>query len=450
MRRTARVGNALIAVLLALLAAPAVPPEAQAASCLAPGGGGDDTTALQAALDRCSGARGPCEVRLCAGVFDTGILRVRDFRGTIRGAGPRATVLRARPDLPVSDLPEFFREDPFSPDRAPWPYLLQLVEGKAEVRDIGLLVPAPPAGSRPTTGWSLFEGFDPSFELRGALLLTGERPVDFEVTRVRVVAEADEASDLGTTAFHGVEFGGLLFDPGDAGPFPVSPASGRFRLTDSELLGVLSGAPIGEIARSRVEVARNRVRATVAVEVIDADRSHVAIRSNRWHVSYRGVQVRQNLDGRPSGGSGLVVDGNEGSLAPFLPGLGDGIAFEDPFDASPEPGGSVLWASRNRLALGDGEGAAATGITARGAARPRIAGNRVSGRAGTGVSVDSTSGCVVLGNAFAGLDTGAGPDLRLGPDTSDCLAIVASDDTVVDEGSANRVVRRPARRVGRR
>jgi hypothetical protein len=40
------------------------------------------------------------------------------------------------------------------------------------------------------------------------------------------------------------------------------------------------------------------------------------------------------------------------------------------------------------------------------------------------------------------LDTGAGPDLHLGSATSDCLAIVGSDDVVVDEGSANRIVRR--------
>jgi hypothetical protein len=140
--------KALAAVLpwLAGLAVAVAPPalaQPRPAACLAPSGD-EDTAALQAALDRCSGAKGRCSVELCAGVFHTGILRVRDFRGTLRGAGPRATVLRATSDLPVSDRPGFFREDPFSPAREPWPYLLQLVGGKAAIRDLGILVPAPP------------------------------------------------------------------------------------------------------------------------------------------------------------------------------------------------------------------------------------------------------------------------------------------------------------------
>jgi hypothetical protein len=67
--------------------------------------------------------------------------------------------------------------------------------------------------------------------------------------------------------------------------------------------------------------------------------------------------------------------------------------------------------------------------------------NRLAGRAGTGLEVDATSGCRVWGNSMEGLDTGDGPDLHLGPATSDCLAIVAAGDVVVDEGAANRVIR---------
>jgi hypothetical protein len=424
---------------LAVAGAP-VTSAAQSGSCLAPSGG-DDTAALQGALESCSGARGPCTVRLCAGVFDTGILRVRDFRGTLRGAGSRATVLRARADLEVSANPRgFFRDEPFGSEL--WPYLLQFVEGRAAIRDLGILIPTPPEGSRPTTGWTLIEGFDPTFELRGALLLTGREPADFEVTRVRVRAQSDPASELETTAFHGVELGGLLFDAGGEEPFPVFPARGSFEVTQSEILGVLSGTPIGEITGARVRVAHNRFRSAVAVDLIDADRSQVAIVSNRWDASYRGVQVRQNLDGTPSRASGILVDDNEGSLAPFAPGIGDGIAFQDPFDASPAPGGSVLWATRNRLKLGDGTGPAASGITVAGSARLKIAGNRLTGTAALGIDVDAAEGCLVLGNAVRDLDTAGGPDLHLGPDTRDCLAVVGKHDLVQDEGSNNRVIRR--------
>jgi hypothetical protein len=361
-------------------------------------------------------------VRLCAGVFHTGILRVHDFRGTLRGAGPRATVLRALPDLPVSERTGFFRADPFDPDENPWPYLLQLVEGRAAIRDLGILVPAPPEGSRPTTGWTLLEGFDPAFELRGAILLTGRRSVDFEVSRVRVEAERDAASELETTTYHGVEFSGLLLD--------------------SEILGVLGATPLWELARARVDVERSRFRAAVAVDVIDVDRSQVLVRGNRWTTSARGVQVLQNLDGVPSRASVIIVDENEGALLPFAPGFGDGVFFQDPLDASPEPGGTVVWATRNRLALGSGADAVASGMTLVGAARPKLGMNRLSGRAARGVDLDETQRCLVLGNSFRGLDTAGGPDLRLGGGTSDCLAVVGRDDVVVDEGRANRVVRR--------
>jgi len=427
----------------AALTAGVVPAAAQGRhhACLAPGGD-DDTAALQAELDRCSGATRPCTVTLCAGTFQTGILRVRDFRGTLRGRGPERTILRALPDLPVSkNSRDFFRDDPFDPTRA-WPYLVQFIEGRGRVEDLGILVPAPPPGSDPTTGWYLLDD-GPIFELRGAVLFTGRRPVDFEVRDVRVEA-GDPESDLGTTTFHGIEFGGLLYDSAADGPgtFPVFPVRGSCRVTDSTFDGVLVGTPLAELAAAKVLVARNRYRSTIAVEVIDADRSAIGVLANRWTVSYRGVQVRQNLDGAPSRASEILVDANRGRVAPLFAGLGEALSYQDPAGASPDPGATALWVTRNRFDVGSGDEAAASGITAKGAARLRLAGNRLSGTAGAGLEVDATSGCRIVANTVQELDTGTGPDLHLGHDTSDCLAVVGPDDVVLDEGVANRAIRR--------
>jgi hypothetical protein len=426
----------------AVLLATASPAAAAARhhACLAPEGD-DDTAALQQALDGCSGAKRPCTVALCEGVFHTGILRVRDFRGTLRGAGAERTTLRALPDLQVSeDEQDFFRVGPFEPGQA-WPYLVQFVEGAGRVEDLGILVPVPPEGSTITSGWYLLDD-GPIFELRGAILVTGRKKVDFEVSDVRVEAE-NPGIGLETTVFSGVEFAGLLLNPGDSGDFPVFPARGRFEVSRSTFDGVLTGTSLSELAASRVRVAHNRYRATVAVEVIDADRSGISVLGNRWAVSYRGVQMRQNLDGAPSRASRFVFTANRGTLDPLSPGFGDGLSFQDPAgDASPEPRGTSLSVLGNSWKLGKGDSGAASGITASGAGRLQIAANRLAGRAAFGLDVDETAGCRISWNSMHWLDTAGGADLHLGSTTSDCIAVVAPEDVVVDDGSANRVIRR--------
>ena len=258
MHRTVRYAL-LVVVCLALFAgrAAAQPPPP---ACVAPTGG-DDTALLQGALERCSRATtADCSVVLCSGVFQTGILRVEDFRGTLRGAGPLATTLRALPDLPVNPSSAgFFRDDPFDTTTGAWPYLLQFVEGRATIRDLGILIPDPPDPSRPTSGWFLLESLGPYFELRGAMLITGRNQVEFDVLRVRVEAEPDALSEVETTAFGGVEFAGLLFDDRGLEPFPVMPAGGTFRLADSEILGFAGGSMNSELSQATVTIANNRL-----------------------------------------------------------------------------------------------------------------------------------------------------------------------------------------------
>ena len=93
------------------------------------------------------------------------------------------------------------------------------------------------------------------------------------------------------------------------------------------------------------------------------------------------------------------------------------------------------------LTLGTEDEAAASAVEAFGAGQLRARGNRIRGRAGAGIRVDQTSGCEIFWNAFGGLDTGGGPHLGLGAETSECLAVVGRDDIVVDDGTDNRIFR---------
>jgi hypothetical protein len=243
-----------------MFASPADAHGRRAHECLSPNGT-DDTEALQSALDRCAGATRGCAVSLCEGVFQTAPVRVGDFRGVLRGAGRERTVIRARPALAVNANPlGYWRDDPLDPVREPWPFLLQFVEGRAGIRDLAIEIPSPEEGDRPTLGWN--DGWSWRSELAGAILLTGRDPVHFDVKRIRIIADPDhhDDSDFGTTLLSGVHFQGLLWNRADDSNYPVYPVRGRFRLSDSELVGMFSGTPLWELADARVTIARNRYR----------------------------------------------------------------------------------------------------------------------------------------------------------------------------------------------
>ena len=404
-------------------------------SCLVPNGV-DDTEALQAALDRCAGAERRCVVRLCEGVFLTRPVRVLDFRGQLRGAGRNRTVIRALPNLEVNSNPDgYVFDDPFDPALAPWPFLLQFVEGKGTIRDLAVEVPAAEdPEQRPTQGW--LGGF--IHEMAGAILITGRFPVDYFVERVRIAGAHDPASFLGTTLLAGVHFQGALFNPDDAGAYPVFPVQGRLKVTQSELEGMLSGTPLGELGHASVSFSRNVYRSGFVTDVLDATHSHVRIAGNRFETTFRAVQVYLNLDGAPSQENTFMAIGNRGSVGPG----GDGFVFEDPFFAGQEPGNSRVVLAYNRFELGDETGPAASGTGIVGAGSVVIGGNRLLGRAGAGIRADETTGCWIFDNSLSALDTAGGPHVELGPGTSDCRVLVDRDDIVRDDGTDNRITRR--------
>jgi hypothetical protein len=339
----------------------------------------------------------------------------------------------------VNDNPSgYWQDDPLNPGLDPWPFLIQFVGGRGEIRDLTIEVPTPPAGMRPTQGWVEITGT--SYELAGAVLITGQEPVDFEVSRVRVVAGADPEGSLETTLISGISFRGLLFNPADPGDFPVHPVRGRYRLSESDMRGMVSGTQLGELESAEIEITRNAFESFLAVDVLDGSRSRVSVDGNEWDAGFTGVQVILNVDGEPSQDNRFTVSRNRGTIGPYF-GFGSAVYFADPW-LLPEPGESTLALSANRMTLGTDEEAAGSAVEAFGTGRLWAWGNRFRGRAATGVKVDETSGCRVFWNTLARIDTGGGAHLDLGPRTSECLAFVSQDDIVDDDGTDNRIIRR--------
>jgi hypothetical protein len=421
----------------AMLVSPASAHGRRADECLAPNGN-DDTEALQSALARCAGATRGCAVSLCEGVFRTAPVRVGDFRGVLRGAGRERTVIEALPHLEVNDNPRgYWNDDPL--EGRPWPYLLQFIEGRARIRDLAIVVPSPEEGDRPTSGWN--GGWFWTDEVAGAILLTGRDPVDFEVRRVRVVGGPDSESDLGVSLLAGVHFQGLLGNPDDLGDYPVHPVRGRFRISDSELVGMYSGTPLWELADAKVTIARNRYRSILGIDVLDTTRSRVAIYGNHWDVDFVGAEVILNIDGEPSQANTFLIVNNRGSIGSLVS-LASGFFFWDAGTLDGNPGSSTVLVAGNRLTVGVEGNAAESGLEAWGARRLWVSSNALRGWARTGVRVEETRGCRVFGNALRELETGAGPDLDLGFGTSECLAVVSHDDVVLDHGTDNLIFRR--------
>jgi hypothetical protein len=232
----------------------------------------------------------------------------------------------------------------------------------------------------------------------------------------------------------------LIFNPADLGGFPVHPVRGEYRLRDSELTGMVAGTQLGELDEAEAVVAQNDFESLVAVDVLDGSRSRVWAYRNRWDASFVGVQVILNVDGEPSVDNTFFVYQNRGTVGPYF-GFGSGVYFADPW-ILPEPGNSTLAVGLNRVAVGTPGEAGDTAMEASGAGRLWVGGNRFRGRAATGLRLDDTSGCRVYWNRLDGLDTGGGPHLDLGPETSDCVAVVGLDDIVVDDGTNNQIIRR--------
>jgi hypothetical protein len=445
MRRPVQKGILSVVVSVAAVIVSPVPADAQgrrASACVAPSGV-DDTEVLRSALERCTGSVRRCLVSLCEGVFETAPVRVKGFNGVLRGAGRERTVIRPLPSLHVNENPlGYWRDDPLDPGANPWPFLLQFIEGRATIRDLGFEIPQPAPGERPTSGWS--DGWNWRSELAGAILFTGREPVQFDVRRVRIAAAPDAHPDsfLGTTLLAGIHFQGLLFNPDDGSPYPVHPVRGRLHVSDCELVGMISGTPLWELADARVTIARNRYRTIVGMDVVDVTRSSVAIYDNDWDVDFVGAEVLLNLDGEPSEMNRFLVVNNRGSVG--SPGsLASGVFFWDlgTFDSTSGTATSSVVFAGNRLALGVEGNPAESGLVAWGADQLWVYANALGGWASAGIRVDDTTGCRVLGNALPGLDTGDGPDLELGFGTSSCLAVVGPADVVLDEGTDNRIFR---------
>ena len=393
--------------------------------------GVDDTSALQGALDSCSGIR--CVIRLAAGVFHTAPLVANDFHGVMRGAGQHDTIVQTLTDrvLHLSQADPFNVLDPTPQE--PWPAVMTFIEGDVRLSNLTIQVPE----GTVTDGWR--DGRPEAVPVLGAgVLVSGREPMKFASHHVSFVGAPHPDPFWSENLIGGEAIAGFLLPENFQDPFAdIIPVEGVFSVESSHHTGMRAGTTVLRIDRANIRIIGNTYDdiARDVIEPWDVGHSEVYIADNDISVlSGSGIFVFQN--GFSDSGlplfeqSDFTVVNNRVRVADggFV-----GIRY---FDVVEGAAPSQLNILRNEVEMGVNT---FTGIGVGQIDDVRIAKNTVSGSPVFGVGVELSTGCRVHLNDFAGLTPLFG-DIGLDVTTDGCRVTAFNGDTVLDFGTNNKVI----------
>ena len=358
--------------------------------------GVSDTANLQCAIDLAvAGGRGSV-VQLTRGKFYTAQLVAKNLKGAIRGEGMKRTIIQNLPDLCVTPDNSLLAPPTPPPSVCPppgqtfpagknaWPILLTFDGGDVVVSDLAIQI----VGDAPTKPWTLSAIFGPSPPaptltiLQGPIGATGTNP-QLRVSRVSLSGQDLDPLDPSPVinVENGVNFTG--------GFVPGTELSGYCVVTDSYIKNMIRGSLVTTVKDATVVFVNNTFDSVGdAVQFGGLTNTDVKFVNNKVS-SIFGV---------------LVAD------FPFPPGTftNSRLFIAHNTFSSPIPGGA--------------------------AAIPIIA--TFSGKTSCLVVLNDTTGVV--------LDPRAYP-IHLGPGTRDCLVVTREANTVLNEGTNNRIITVPRR-----
>jgi hypothetical protein len=224
-------------LLAAALAAPASVAAAGSTYQVPGPNGHDDTATIQAGLDWCAKHGPGCTVQLQAGTYRTSQLVEYGFRGTFKGAGANRTVIEALPGLTVT-IPDFATDGECQPNLGTclWPSLIVFVDGSIRISDLAIREPW--TGTETTTGWTMYEWNVTA--MVDVLRIMGRRHTDVAIDRVAITGAADSSDGaFGYNVLNGVLFAGEL--PRSTTPFDYYPLSGSLSVRSSSFTSLGDG-----------------------------------------------------------------------------------------------------------------------------------------------------------------------------------------------------------------
>ena len=421
--------------------------------------GVDDTHAVQCALDEALAAGHGKTVRLEAGTFHVGFVRVRGFVGTFRGRGMDAT--RITP-LPALDCAE-------AVDQGLYPVLVSFDGGYPRVSDLTFEINGDQID--PCVPYSV--PWDPDrLTGLGELLTVGGAPITeadadncealvpatagARIERVRFKGpfpSTSEVQQLGARRYleHGLGIGGWGNYGSTFCTDWVRRVNGTF-VVESSLFEDLPSAGIGASGLGRNAQVNIGGSTRTGNRFVNNGFSLVAMTNDGAVVNFshndtdtqcfNGIYAAQSVaynQGPPLAASTLLVLHN----ALRVSGTASAIALQDfaPLAGAPATLKAVL--AYNTITLAD---TAAEGIGSYGTQKVKVYGNRIDGNGWAGIVAgiwgDTTVGWSIVGNDVSGVNVPpAVAPIWLGSSTRDFLVVGGKHPTgVLDEGTDNILV----------
>lgn len=203
--------------------------------------GTSDTANLKCAFDAATAAPGT-NIRLVAGVYNTGQIVANGFQGQFTGAGMYQTKIVNLPGLYVTPV-DFYFDRPSAEN--PAPFLFSFYNGDITIMNLAFHI----NGGDETTGWSIY-GIDPPIEeLASAVSFLGTK-TNARIENVLLEGVEVEGSLFGYSVINGIYYEGFT----GANP---SPISGSFRVSNSIFRSVASGSPISNVVDSTIVITHN-------------------------------------------------------------------------------------------------------------------------------------------------------------------------------------------------
>ena len=398
--------------------------------------GGDDTQLLQDALRECANVPSPCNLRLGAGVFQTDVLLVEGFNGSITGHGQGRTILRALPELRSGERP--FDDEPTL--EAPYPVLLHFY-GNSHVSISKLTIEVPEGTTVAPYGHFSFPGAGIENALIAAITVAGHREAKLVLKDVTIAgADVVDAPNFSTLT-SAVQFGGEIRN-GEGNDRTLKLQRGRFSARNLELQRTGTGIWLQDAEDTHALIVGNELDVrTYGILATDVGSSTVDILLNSIRAGLEGVLLSR--DTRPSEAPTdymvalnrirVNVDETAPSVGPSYDGVGvfdwSGAPETLNFDAD-------IWA--NEVILGPNV-IAGFGVDSDGPGEIRLVGNRVGGEPplDSSIRVDLSRGTHIVRNELDQNDP-ALVDVHLSATTHEAR-VVEPGDNVLDEGDDNEV-----------